>query len=80
MQQEIPSDAEMKGKLEEVQKWAGKRINDFSTPTPPWCRFYLMKLNESLCQLLYGWESPIEIGTARLPQSAVRQDAPPPAD
>lgn len=70
--------SDMRAKLEEVRAWAGERIKD--KETPPWSRFYCMKLNESLCQILYGWESPIPIEEVRSQQLAAPSDAHRPAD
>ena len=69
---------DIRPKLEEVREWAGKQIKD--KETPPWSRFYCMKLNESLCQILYGWESPIPIEEVHSQQLAVPSDAPPPVE
>ena len=65
-------DSDIRQKLEDVREWAGERIK--KVDVPPWVHFYCMKLNESLCQILYGWESPITPEGEGSPKSAERLD------
>ena len=66
-------DSDIRQKLEEVREWAGKQIN--REQIAPWSRFYCAKLNEALCQILYGWECPIELKGEDSPKLVVQTDA-----